>query len=163
VIRRTLLRGFGHLPSRARRFVIRWASPTWTAGAVAILERDDGRWLMVSPVYRKGWSLPGGLIDRGEDPATAVIREFAEELGITIAVTGDPWIVYDSVMRRVDAVFRAELVDNTDLDAIRVQTPELDGVGWFEPSAPPALGPEAEDALTLHSAVTSGGPTVLWR
>ena len=162
-MRRRLLQAFGHLPRPVRRFVIRRAAPSWTAGAVAILERDDGRWLMVSPVYRNGWSLPGGLIDRGEDPASAVIREFAEELGITIAVIGDPWIVYDSTMRRIDAIFHAELVDDVDPDGIRVQSPELDGVGWFEPTAPPALEVEAEDALTLHHAVMSGGPTVLWR
>lgn len=163
MIRRQLLRVFGRLPKSVRRFVIRRATPTWTAGAVAILERDDGRWLMVSPVYRKGWSLPGGLIDRGEDPASAVIREFAEELGIAIAVTGDPWIVYDSTVRRVDAIFRAELVDEIDLDAIQVQTPELDGVGWFEPAAPPDIEEEAEDVLALLRRIGDGGPTVLWR
>ena len=163
MIRRQLLRVFGRLPKPGRRFVIRRATPTWTAGAVAILERDDGRWLMVSPVYRTGWSLPGGLIDRGEDPATAVIREFSEELGLTIVVNGDPWIVYDSTVRRVDAIFRAELVEDIDLDAIRVRTPELDGVGWFEPDAPPEIEEEAEDVLALLRRVDEGGPTVLWR
>ena len=140
MIRRTLLRGFGRLPKPVRRFVIRRAAPTWTAGAVAILERADGRWLMVSPVYRKGWSLPG-----------------------TIAVTGDPWIVYDSTLRRIDAIFRAELVDDIDLDAIQVQTPELDGLGWFEPTAPPEIEEETEDVLVLVRRVNEGGPSVLWR
>lgn len=163
MIRRTLLRGFGRLPKPVRRFVIRRAAPTWTAGAVAILERADGRWLMVSPVYRKGWSLPGGLVDRGEDPASAVIREFTEELGLTIAVTGDPWIVYDSTLRRIDAIFRAELVDDIDLDAIQVQTSELDGLGWFEPTAPPEIEEETEDVLVLVRRVNEGGPSVLWR
>ena len=163
MIKRQLLRIFGLLPKPVRRFVIRLAAPTWTAGAVAILERDDGRWLLVSPVYRQGWSLPGGLIDRGEDPATAVVREFSEELGITIEVSGDPWIVYDSTVRRVDAIFRARLTDDIDLDAIEVQTPELDGVGWFDLADPPEIEEEAEDVLTLLRTVDGGGPTVLWR
>ena len=162
-MRRTLFRIFGRLPKPVRRFLIRRAAPTWTAGAVAILERDDGRWLMVSPVYRKGWSLPGGLIDRGEDPAAAVVREFSEELGLDIAVTGDPWIVYDSKMRRVDAIFRAELVRPVDLDTISVQTPELDGVGWFDPAAPPTIEEEAEDVLALLRDVEAGGTTIRWR
>lgn len=163
MIRRSLFRLFGKLPKPVRRFVIRRLSPSWTAGAVAILERDDGRWLMVSPVYRRGWSLPGGLIDRGEDPASAVVREFAEELGLVISVTGDPWIVYDSTARRVDAIFRAELVEPVDPDAIAIQTPELDGVGWFDPSDPPDIEEEAEDVLALLRDLDDGGTTVRWR
>lgn len=43
-------------------------------------ERDD---------YEPGiWSLPGGGIEHGEEPAAALVREFAEETGLTVAVTG---------------------------------------------------------------------------
>ena len=34
------------------------------------------------------WQIPGGGIDHGEHPADAVVREFAEETGLTVAVTG---------------------------------------------------------------------------
>ncbi len=64
--RRRAFRLFGRLPAGVRRFIVRRVAPTWTAGAVAIIERSDGHWLMVKPVYRQGWSLPGGFIDRGE-------------------------------------------------------------------------------------------------
>jgi 8-oxo-dGTP diphosphatase len=34
------------------------------------------------------WQIPGGGIDHGEHPADAVVREFAEETGLTVTVTG---------------------------------------------------------------------------
>jgi ADP-ribose pyrophosphatase YjhB (NUDIX family) len=34
------------------------------------------------------WTLPGGGVEQGEDPDDAVVREFAEETGLTVRVTG---------------------------------------------------------------------------
>jgi ADP-ribose pyrophosphatase YjhB (NUDIX family) len=34
------------------------------------------------------WQIPGGGIEHGEHPADAVVREFAEETGLVVAVTG---------------------------------------------------------------------------
>ncbi|MFF1632300.1 NUDIX hydrolase [Leifsonia sp. NPDC058248] len=44
---------------------------------------DEGRILLAhwNEGGRSGWTLPGGGIDPGEDPADAVIREIAEETG----------------------------------------------------------------------------------
>lgn len=162
-LRRAALRVFGRLPTNVRRFIVRRVAPAWTAGAVAIIERDDGRWLMVKPVYREGWSLPGGLIDRGEAPADAAVREFGEELGLRIRVEGEPWVVFDSRMRRIETVFRAELLDDIDLDAIAVQTHELDAVGWFSPDDPPPIEQEALDVVAVIRQSGMGGTRVLLR
>lgn len=162
-LRRLALRGFGSLPSGGRRFVVRRVAPAWTAGAVAIVERDDGRWLMVKPVYRKGWSLPGGIIDRGESPAEAVVREFMEELGLRIQVEEEPWVVFDSTMRRIETVFRAELLDDIDVDAVTVKTYELEGVGWFPPDDPPVIEQEALDVVAVIRKSGMGGTRVLVR
>ena len=162
-LRRAALQVFGRLPTGARRFIVRRVAPAWTAGAVAIIERDDGRWLMVKPVYREGWSLPGGLIDRGEAPADAAVREFQEELGLRIRVEGEPWVVFDAKMRRIETVFRGELVDDTDLDAITIHTHELDDVGWFSPDDPPPIEQEALDVVAVIRQSGMGGTRVLLR
>jgi ADP-ribose pyrophosphatase YjhB (NUDIX family) len=50
---------------------------------------DDDRILLVRHVTRSGainWTLPGGGVERGEDPYDAVIREVAEETGHTAVV-----------------------------------------------------------------------------
>jgi ADP-ribose pyrophosphatase YjhB (NUDIX family) len=41
------------------------------------------------------WTLPGGGLDFGEDPEHAVVREFAEETGLTVKV--DKLIAIDSL------------------------------------------------------------------
>ncbi|EME61622.1 NUDIX hydrolase [Amycolatopsis decaplanina] len=35
------------------------------------------------------WELPGGTVEPGEPPAETVVREFAEETGLTVRVTGE--------------------------------------------------------------------------
>lgn len=53
--------------------------------AVAALLMDkDGRIVILDPVYKDGWLLPGGIAERGEAPREAIRREVAAELGIEI-------------------------------------------------------------------------------
>lgn len=47
-------------------------------------ETDDGRLLVTKSSYKRHWSIPGGIIDAGETPKTAAIRETLEEVGITL-------------------------------------------------------------------------------
>jgi 8-oxo-dGTP diphosphatase len=58
-------------------------------GAYGVIERD-GRVLLVRSSARSNtpgvWSLPGGGIDHGEDPAAAVVREVAEETGLDVRI-----------------------------------------------------------------------------
>jgi len=161
--RRRAFRLFGRLPASVRRFIVRRVAPTWTAGAVAIIERSDGRWLMVKPVYRQGWSLPGGLIDRGEAAADAAVREFWEELGLRIRVEKQPWVVFDSTMRQVEMVFRGELIDEIDLDSITVRSDELDDVGWFSPDELPSVERETLNVVAAIRESDGRGSRILLR
>lgn len=154
---------FGHLPVAVRRFVVRTVTPTWSAGAAAVIVRDDGRWLMVRPVYRKGWALPGGFIDRRELPTEAIHRELREELGIEVVLDPNPWMVHDSTYRRIDTIFMARLADGIDPDSVSIQTPELDEVGWFDPDNPPLLEDEANDIFELRRLMSEGGHPLLIR
>lgn len=51
-------------------------------GALALVEQD-GKFVLVRHSYAPGWHLPGGGVGRSEPPATAVMRELREELGLT--------------------------------------------------------------------------------
>lgn len=64
--------------------------------------RQGERVLLVRGAAASGfpgvWQLPGGGVEQGEHPATAVRREFAEETGLLVEVTGIRAVVAD-VMR----------------------------------------------------------------
>ncbi|MEU9506761.1 NUDIX domain-containing protein [Micromonospora sp. NPDC048170] len=61
-------------------------------GAYGVCRGSDGRVLLArgsdSCPYPGVWQLPGGGLEHAEHPAHAVVREFAEETGLTVEVAG---------------------------------------------------------------------------
>ncbi|MDQ8702479.1 NUDIX domain-containing protein [Streptomyces sp. LHD-70] len=57
-------------------------SETLASGVLLFDERD--RVLLVDPTYKPGWEFPGGIVESGEAPAVAGVREVAEETGIRL-------------------------------------------------------------------------------
>ncbi|WFE32107.1 NUDIX hydrolase [Micromonospora sp. WMMD975] len=111
-------------------------------GAYGVLRDARGRVLLARGSVRCPcpgvWQLPGGGVEHAEHPADAVVREFAEETGLTVAVGA----VRDAVADV--AIFRAEGVAmHTDRLIFEVEArggrlrPETAGgtdeVGWFTP------------------------------
>lgn len=50
----------------------------------ALIRDDRGRILLVDPVYKPDWDLPGGMAEANEPPLDAVRRELREELGLDL-------------------------------------------------------------------------------
>ncbi|MFJ3670678.1 NUDIX domain-containing protein [Streptomyces sp. NPDC090106] len=55
---------------------------TLAAGVLLFDERD--RVLLVDPTYKAGWEFPGGVVEPGEAPARAGMREVTEETGVRL-------------------------------------------------------------------------------
>ncbi|EGX55682.1 ATP/GTP-binding protein [Streptomyces zinciresistens K42] len=55
---------------------------TLAAGVLLFDERD--RFLLVDPTYKAGWEFPGGVVEPGEPPARAGMREVTEETGLRL-------------------------------------------------------------------------------
>ncbi|MGV9251901.1 NUDIX hydrolase [Streptomyces sp. NPDC003697] len=53
------------------------------ASGVLLFDEQD-RVLLVDPTYKAGWEFPGGVVEPGEAPARAGMREVAEETGIQL-------------------------------------------------------------------------------
>jgi 8-oxo-dGTP pyrophosphatase MutT (NUDIX family) len=142
-----LLRVYRRLPTLGRRWVVRTIAPSYTVGAMAIIERADGSRLFVRHVYRHHWGVPGGLLERGETPELAVAREVWEEVGLRIELLGEPAVVVDADPQRVDIVYRARPVDEAGADALQPASPEIVEARWFPPDQTPELQHETAGAL----------------
>lgn len=68
------------------RLLWRVQQPKFTAGAVGVVFNEQGQVLLVEHVFHPyaPWGLPGGWIDRNENPSQTVIRELQEELQLTV-------------------------------------------------------------------------------
>ena len=58
--------------------------PTIPASAGAMVRDRQGRLLILKPTYKRGWTIPGGVVEVGESPWEACRREAKEECGLDI-------------------------------------------------------------------------------
>jgi 8-oxo-dGTP diphosphatase len=58
--------------------------PGIPASAGALVWDAEGRFLILAPTYKSGWTIPGGVMEVDETPWEAAQREVAEETGITV-------------------------------------------------------------------------------
>lgn len=59
------------------------------ASSIGTVVDESGRCLMIQRTkapYVGRWAMPGGKIEVGEHPDTAIVREFAEETGLQVSV-----------------------------------------------------------------------------
>lgn len=65
--------------------IVQTPEPTAETVAAGVLLFDEqDRVLLVDPTYKPGWEFPGGVVERGEAPARAGMREVTEETGIRL-------------------------------------------------------------------------------
>lgn len=111
--------------------------PTKRAIAQALIRDDAGRLLVCELVYKKPWDLPGGVVDPQESPATAVVRELREELGVTAQVRSLAAVSWLPAWRGWDdaTLFLFEVtVPAADLGAIQLEAREIRAVHWCDDS-----------------------------
>lgn len=94
-----------------------------------VVARHQGDTLLVFNKWRQEWELPGGMIDPGETPHAAAVREFVEETGqpspraqyvgvVTFRLMPDQRVEYAAVYAAALSV-RSAFVPNDEVDAIR--------------------------------------------
>lgn len=142
-----LLRIFRGLPTPWRLRVVHVLAPTFTVGAICVIDRGDGHVLLVRHSYRRRWGFPGGLLKRGEEAVDGARREALEEVGLEIEIIGEPTVVVAPEPRRVDVVYRARPAEGSDLEALEPRSPEILELRWVPRDDLPELQHEAAGAL----------------
>ena len=114
------------LPPWARRFVLRRVQTTFTFSAAAVVVNEQRKVLVLHHRLRPntGWGLPGGFIDDGEQPHTAIARELMEETGIEI--TDIRMLHLKTLGRHVEILFAAKANEEGE-----ILSPEIDRLGWY--------------------------------
>ena len=145
-VRRLALTGFRRMPRWARVRLIRLVAPSHTVGALCLLEHE-GTVLLLRQRHRHGWTLPGGLVNRGETAAQAVVREVAEETGLVVEVGLPVGTVVEPRTRRVDVVFHVVA------GAAPVVTAGSEAVSaaWLRPEQAGAVDEPTAQALALFA------------
>jgi 8-oxo-dGTP pyrophosphatase MutT (NUDIX family) len=101
--------------------------PRKRVSADILLRDGQGRILLVDPVYKPDWDLPGGMAEANEPLADTVRRELREELGLEVTVgrllcvdwvsPQGPWddllnFIFDGGILGSEAISSLRLVDD---------------------------------------------------
>ena len=142
-LHRWALLAFRRMPRRLRIAAVRLVAPSHTVGAVAVVEHE-GRILVLRQHHRPGWTLPGGLVNRGESGDAAVVRELKEEVGLDVEVDLPIGVVVEPRSRRVDVVFHVTAHEPVEVragsEAIEAAWLPLDGLGEVDEPTETVLG-----------------------
>ncbi|MDQ1700896.1 MAG: 8-oxo-dGTP diphosphatase [Frankiaceae bacterium] len=126
---------FRLLPRRLRIIIVSVIAPSFTVGAIVVLRRGESV-LLLRQRHHPAWTLPGGLMKRGEAPSACVRREVREELGVDVAIPDVPAAVLVEGSR-IDVVFVTDWLYG-DSPVVPHDVEVLEG-RWFARSALPML------------------------
>ncbi|MEV5380350.1 NUDIX domain-containing protein [Streptomyces nondiastaticus] len=123
------------------------ASPLLSADCAAFDE--SGRILLIKRHDNGLWALPGGMVEVGESPSCAAVREAWEEAGLEAEAIGLIGL-YDSRVVGTDTPFQViHLVYECSVirvDGLRTSR-ESDDFGWFSSGELPQISPGHEPRI----------------
>jgi ADP-ribose pyrophosphatase YjhB (NUDIX family) len=110
--------------------------PRKRMAAGALFTDGSGRVLLVDPVYRDTWDLPGGVVEAEESPHAACRREIAEELGLDRPpgrVLAIDWVPsHTERPEGLVVVYDGGALTAADIDAIELADGELAGFAFVD-------------------------------
>jgi ADP-ribose pyrophosphatase YjhB (NUDIX family) len=122
----TLLQRAIHFAQGALGILLR--HPITGTSIIAIL--PDGRIVLVKRTDNQQWSLPGGMVDWGEDIPTTIERELWEETGLKVEKINRLVGVYSAPQRDprlhcicvvVEAAVSGEVIPRNDVEVLDIQ------------------------------------------
>ena len=139
-------------PRALRRWTVRLSHPRFAVTAGAVVRDARGRVLLLKHRFRPGtgWGMPGGFIERGEQPQEALRRELREEIGLEVEHLKLFCTRAFSKSKQVEIVFCCQAIG----DPARLSF-EIQEAGWFLPGEFPEGLPRDQSEL-IKRALTDG-------
>ena len=124
----------------------------WLTGLSAVVLDDAGRVLLTERRDNGEWALPSGILEPGEQPARAIVREIAEETCVQAEVVRLSSVVSDSepyalpngdVCQYLNLSFACRYLSGQ----AAVGDDENTAVAWFAPHELPPMNQRNRDRL----------------
>lgn len=146
-----IFRFWRSLPAWAHFLAAKLARAKFRAAVAALIFDEQGRVLLFKHTYRKWqWGIPAGSLERREQPADAVLREFREETGMQIEVEKMLTVVSAKEDHHLTVVFLCKIIGG-EFKASK----EVSEIRYFDVNDLPKML-LAEKDLIRWSAATCG-------
>lgn len=140
------------VPKTLRHWTLSLSHPRFAATAGAVIIDDKGRVLLLKHRFRpgSGWGMPGGYLEKGEQPQAALRRELREEAGLEIEKVELMFVRTFKKPRQLEIIFRCRAVGNTNQLNYEIQK-----AAWFAPDELPEGLPKDQRQL-IKMALNDG-------
>ena len=139
-------------PRSLRRWTVRLSHPRFAVTAGAVITDARGQVLLLKHRFRPGtgWGMPGGFMEKGEQPEAALRRELREEIGIEVEKLKVLTTRAFQKPRQVEIVFTARAIGNSNQLSFEIQK-----AAWFSPDQLPEELPK-DQAQLIRRALNDG-------
>jgi len=151
IFQNLISRVWGKLPGQMRRWTMRLTNTRFTVTAGAVIFNDKREVLLLKHRFRAGtgWGLPGGFMEKGEQPIDALRRELREEIGLEV----DDVKVFAARSfkkpKQVEVLFRGRA--NAQVKSLTV---EVERAEWFSIESLPEGLPRDQRVYIKRAAKT---------
>ncbi len=132
------------MPRGMRARVARSIQVKFTISAAGVITNSSGQVLLLDHVLRpdSGWGIPGGFVDRGEQPEETLRREVREETGLDLEDVRLQTV--RTLGRHVEVIFTARGIGEP-----QVMSREITELRWFDVSSmPPEISRDQRNLVT---------------
>jgi len=133
------------MPVRVRRWGVRLLEPRFTVTAGAVVTDERGRVLLLEHFFRagSGWGIPGGFMEKGEQPEEALRRELREEIGLELESAEIAFVRTLDGPQQVEIIFRCHARGR-----LGRRNSEIKSADWYAlDQLPPALSRDQREII----------------